>query len=229
MSISAAHSAAARENSTLSTGPVTPDGKAKSSQNARKLGLFGAILFISDQEERSYNSLLDGYIEELRPETIIEHRHVREMVNAEWRLHLLRDSMYAYELSQIDPELASTPPFARAAAFGKMVDAGKALDVALRYEKYFQNLFEKSHRAFLEARRLRVSAQKTEARQEDQAMVGLLHSIANDPLPAHAGAQNGNLQNEAKPQPSNPPNPPFNPTVYTKAAPSSATPNLYKG
>ena len=228
MSISDAHSAAARENGAQSHGPVTDEGKARSSQNARKLGLFGPVLFLNDHEEETYQALLEGYLEEFRPESIVEHRCVREMVNAEWRLANLRDAMIGYECSQTDPSLDSVRA-ARAASFGRMADAGNALPLALRYERQFQRQFERALQALTAARRQRELERKSTAHRNDQAMMSMLKSIMDTPPPGLSEIRKRNLQNEPKPPAPNPQNPPFNPAVHTTTAPNSTIPNLYKG
>ncbi|MBL8179847.1 MAG: hypothetical protein JNK48_34525 [Bryobacterales bacterium] len=230
MPISEAHSAAARENAAHSTGPVTPEGKAKSSQNARKLGLFAAsVQFLDDSEQNAYHELLEGYLEELRPESILEHRHVREMVNAEWRLSLLRGAMLSYESQHMDAS-APSPCEARATAFGRMSQSGNAVPLFLRYEKQLQRQFDKAHNDFLAARRLRLAELDAASRARNQYLLRQLHAIANAPPPGFSRAKE-NMQNEPKPAPhnsQNPPNPPFNPAVYTKAAPANHLANLSK-
>ncbi|MFN7938829.1 MAG: hypothetical protein U0R19_36205 [Bryobacteraceae bacterium] len=196
MSISTAHSAAARQNGAQSHGPVTDEGKARSAQNARKHGLFGAIVVHNQKEAESYNSLLEAYTEEFKPTTIFEYRCVREMVNAEFRLHALRTRMIILEAGFITEtgEDAATEE-ARANAFYRFASSGQTLSLALRYERHFQRQYEKAHRDLTEARRKSALDREQIAKRADQAMANALKAAMEAPLP---DIPNPILQNEPK-------------------------------
>ncbi len=230
MSISPAHSAAARENGAKSQGPVTDEGKARSAQNARKLGIFGPILLRNSKDEENYYELLNGYLLEYRPETVFENRCVREMVDAEWRLAILRESVNLMQLNHVRqaPD-GFTAPQAWAHAFQTMADSGNALALALRYEKHFQRQYEKSHQALIQSRRQQALDRKLIAQRTDQAMAGILQAIVDTPPPGAHNLYERMKQNEPKPPAPNPQNPPFNPTQISKPVPQSSIPNLYKG
>lgn len=208
--ISESHSAAARQNGAKSHGPVTDEGKSRSSQNARKSGLFGAIFFRDDAEKESYDNLLNGYLEEYAPDTLEEYRYVRDMVDAEWRLAQLRQNMF-----QIECRVAPTA----SEAFEKLAASGQTLSLALRYEKHFQSLFNKAFHAFHDARRRAQQERKSADRRTDSNMASLLRTMMEFPLP-------GLKQNE--PMPSVPASGPTSP-CHTMKAPNGTTPNLFKG
>ena len=76
-------------NATLlstSTGPTSPEGKAISSQNAVKEGLYTREAFIRPGEEAEYEKLFDRFMTDLLPDGILENVFVTEIVNATWRL-----------------------------------------------------------------------------------------------------------------------------------------------
>src|SRR5690242_13249831 len=91
MSISPAHAEAARQNGAKSNGPITPEGRARSSQNARKHNFFGSTALLSVEDVEEFNQLRDTVLAEFQPRTYIENRLVREMIDAEWRLARVRD------------------------------------------------------------------------------------------------------------------------------------------
>src|SRR5262245_39740297 len=90
MSISNAHSDAARQNGKMSNGPVTPEGKARSSQNARKHNLLGSTALLSNEDKEQFDALAAAFHAEYRPITPTEQRYLREMVDAEFRLQRAR-------------------------------------------------------------------------------------------------------------------------------------------
>ena len=68
------------------TGPTSPEGKAISSQNAVKDGLYAREAFIRPGEEAEYEELFDNLVTDLLPEGTLENVFVSEIANATWRL-----------------------------------------------------------------------------------------------------------------------------------------------
>ena len=77
-------------NAQLSHGPVTDAGRATSSKNATKFGLFTLHDFIQPGEEAAYAELAAGIEAELQPEGVIEQGLAAEVRNAMWRLRRCR-------------------------------------------------------------------------------------------------------------------------------------------
>ena len=87
-----------RENARRSTGPVTIQGKWRSSQNARTHGLTSKIIPDSlkpdgvaptneaGEPESEYQILLDLYVADLQPETQREFDLVRSLASFQWQL-----------------------------------------------------------------------------------------------------------------------------------------------
>jgi len=73
-------------NAQHSTGPVTPEGKARASQNAAALGLFSASAFIRSDEEEIYGEFRAAWNARLVPDGPLEETLVGELVQAAWRL-----------------------------------------------------------------------------------------------------------------------------------------------
>ncbi len=217
MSISSAHSAAARENGAKSHGPVTAEGKARSARNARKHGLFGAIVLDSASDREAYSELLEAYIDEFQPDSIFEHRCVREMVDAEWRLAAVRRTIGSIEAAHVAAAPAdATPAQARAHAFERLANSGNALSLALRYEKHFQRQYEKAHQALMAARRAETREREAFDRSADRELVAMLKAVVEAPLPPFRPPAQGNLRNEPKPPAPKPQNGAFNPCLLSK-------------
>jgi hypothetical protein len=85
-SAAAARLAANRENAQLSTGPTSPEGKAKSSLNAIKTGLTGRTVLLSTDETAAYQSHLAAFEEEYRPAGLRECELVQSISDTFWRL-----------------------------------------------------------------------------------------------------------------------------------------------
>ena len=64
---SAAQISANHANSQLSTGPRTPDGKARSARNATSHGLTAADVVVFPGEEQAFAQLRDKLRQDLRP------------------------------------------------------------------------------------------------------------------------------------------------------------------
>lgn len=78
------------KNALVSTGPVTPEGKALVSQNAVKHGIFAKDLLITagdgKEDEQEYQELLDGLILSLHPSGQMECLLVEKIAADYWRL-----------------------------------------------------------------------------------------------------------------------------------------------
>ena len=79
--------AANRANAQFSTGPRTPEGKARTSQNAVSSGLFAARDYVLPEEAAEYYQLHETLWKELHPATLMENIQAAEIITAAWRLH----------------------------------------------------------------------------------------------------------------------------------------------
>src|SRR5229473_970716 len=76
-----------RANGAKSHGPVTEEGRKKSSMNALKHGLTARTVLFSNDNHAEYDALLESYIQSLQPIDPVEMDLVVEMVNAKWQQH----------------------------------------------------------------------------------------------------------------------------------------------
>jgi len=77
---------ASRLNGAKSHGPVTPQGKQRSSQNAVKHGLSARTVVLCAENHDLFNQLEQDYIDSLQPTTVLELHLVQRIAVAEWRL-----------------------------------------------------------------------------------------------------------------------------------------------
>ena len=75
-----------RKNAKRSTGPRTPEGKARSSQNACKHGLFARDAVLPDENPEEFLQLIADLEQELDAGSDFERRLVHHIAGAEWRM-----------------------------------------------------------------------------------------------------------------------------------------------
>src|SRR5437667_6531771 len=90
MSISPARLAANAANAQHSTGPHTPEGQARSSQNARTHGLTARDVVIAPDEREEFEQLLNDYQTHVKPQDPIQRTLFDELVSAAWNLRRVR-------------------------------------------------------------------------------------------------------------------------------------------
>ena len=78
-----------RKNAKRSTGPRTPEGKARSSQNACKHGLFARDAVLPDENPEEFLQLIADLEQELEARGDFERRLVHHIAGTEWRMRRL--------------------------------------------------------------------------------------------------------------------------------------------
>ena len=86
MSTSPAQLAANAANAQHSTGPRTPEGKTRSSQNASKHGLTAREVIIAPGEQPAFDDLLAQYQADVKPQGAIQQTLFNQLVAAAWNL-----------------------------------------------------------------------------------------------------------------------------------------------
>ncbi len=171
--ISEARLAANRENAQKSTGPVTPEGKAKSSLNAIKHGLTGAtVMFANADEAKNYGCHVKDYERQFQPVGREESALVQSIADIRWRLAtipVLELGVIAFGSADIidtNPDYWSKPENQT-----KLV-----LEVRRRHEKELRNLQLQENRLARrrerEAAELRTLQAARKAREEETLAAG---------------------------------------------------------
>ncbi len=108
--LSSARAEASRRNGAKSRGPTTPEGKARSAQNALKHGLRAQkYVVLPDEDAAAFDALETALMEELAPEGALQTVLARRVVAASWRLERaerLEAELFAHETY----ELFDKPP-----------------------------------------------------------------------------------------------------------------------
>jgi hypothetical protein len=147
----------ARINGAKSHGPVTPEGRAKSSLNSRKHGLAAKYALLPDESAEEFQLLFDDYTAQFNPQTAVETELVEVMVIARWRLRRLlaiETNLFEMEMSrrvkQIDREFSDLGEDSRLAwVFQKLADNGQSIAMLIRYEGAINRSYEKALKQLL--------------------------------------------------------------------------------
>ena len=85
MATSQKQATANRLNALKSTGPKSDEGKASSSQNARKHGLLSKAVVAGSEDESAFLELVGALSEEFAPATALEEELVQKLAVSFWR------------------------------------------------------------------------------------------------------------------------------------------------
>lgn len=119
MSTSAHQVEANRINSQASTGPVTAEGKAVVSQNARRHGLLSSRLFLEDEDPAEYDAFLADLFEALRPVGTLECALVERIAVGFWRQRrLVRAETASIALGRLPRKIAGGVSSALGKSYG---------------------------------------------------------------------------------------------------------------
>ena len=95
-----------RENAQHSTGPQTEEGKANSSQNARRHGLSSATIFIPPARAAEFQSMYAAYYDEIKPIGEIQTSYFEQLTHAAWNLDIARQ-LLVIALTEMDDKKIS--------------------------------------------------------------------------------------------------------------------------
>jgi hypothetical protein len=154
-------SATSRANGAKSNGPITAEGKEKSSQNSLDHGFTSKkTILLKCENEEEFRVMLGDYDAAFQPGSPVEKDLVDEMVACRWRmqrLRLIETALMDSEMERELPEAETTedPGYQMAFAFRRLVDGSRAISLASRYESRLHRIHEHSHRTLRELRQTR--------------------------------------------------------------------------
>jgi hypothetical protein len=160
--VSEARLAANRANAHLSTGPKTPESKAKASLNAVKTALTGRTVLLSTDDTEAYARHLVAFEDEYRPTGLLECELVQSIADTFWRLAripALEMALFAKGRIEFADLFEEHAPEARP----HLIDA----HTFLTYEKQLRNL--QLQEARLARRREKETAELRTLQQERQS------------------------------------------------------------
>jgi len=136
--------AANRANAQKSSGPKTPEGKAKSSLNAVSHGFTAATDFLRGEKPEDFHGLHADLVAEFQPATHVEQILVEKMVHNQWlslRAIRLQSEALTFRMKHL---FGSTPP---------------DLGLLIRYQTAADRAFHKAHAELLKAQKERKNSE----------------------------------------------------------------------
>ncbi len=146
-----------RANAAKSTGPITPEGKRASSQNAARRHLVSSTVVLKGESMRRFNDLAAALIVQFQPRNSAEAFLVQTMTVARWRL--LR--MWGIQTAGFELEMArarNSDPSAgfgavlAAVAFRNLADSSRVLALQLRFEAAYDRQYNRAVALLLKLR-----------------------------------------------------------------------------
>jgi hypothetical protein len=153
---------ASRNNGRKSKGPSTPEGKARSSQNAVTHALTSAKWLIpANEDPAGYTAMHDEYQREWQPSGPTERDLVRQMSHAQYtliRLYYLEVGLLDLEMSRMAPDLATSetppdPPMRQTYAFESLAKSNNGLSLLNRYMARAERLYHRALHSLLALRK----------------------------------------------------------------------------
>ena len=140
-----------RVESSRAAGPVTPEGKARSSQNALRHGMRAESLVLETESADDFAAHLARLHDELKPEPGVELQLVRTMAVASWRQMRLWEmekmqfeSPVAREESRYGSDAGATPADRIAGAFQFLCHETTILEKLNRYEAHYDRQYRRA-------------------------------------------------------------------------------------
>jgi hypothetical protein len=148
-----------RANAAKSTGPITPEGKRASSQNAARRDFVPSTVVLKGESMRRFNDLAAALILQFQPRNSAEAGLVQIMIVARWRLlRMWGIQTAAFELEMArarqnaDPATAPSGAVLAAIAFRTLADTSRSLALMHRLEAAYDRQYNSSLALLLKLR-----------------------------------------------------------------------------
>jgi hypothetical protein len=167
-------SAASRANGAKSKGPVTPEGKTRSSRNSSSHGIFTSPGVLRNENNADFLNLEARFIAEWDPQGPTEEALVDQMIVCRWRLARIWEAEAAGIDMQMDEDAPDMQrkygqfdePCRTAAALKHLADNSKFLDLMQRYDRSLSRQFDRALTRLRELQRDRSPNPETQGEPE---------------------------------------------------------------
>jgi hypothetical protein len=141
-------------NSTSSTGPTSPEGKARSARNAETHGMYTNAVLLHYESAEDFAALRDDYYRQFSPTGRAESDLVDRMVAATWRLRRLTalesaamDHAIDAQRASLDATYQNLDPETRAHfAFDRLASENATLHAYSRFQSAQIRLYDRALR-----------------------------------------------------------------------------------
>ena len=166
-----------RTNAQKSSGPRTPAGKARSSQNALKTGLYSATALLPNEDPEEYRAHAESYAVSLKPQDPVQADLVKILSDNVWCLRRIRRLVAVQTASVsalIDADGSQQIPYKA------ITVETRALESFSRHEHRLQNAIAKTLKLLKELQK--------EPREEEALPEGVQTESGFVPTPQFAAA-----------------------------------------
>jgi len=151
-----------RINSRKSTGPRTPEGKQRSSENAVKHGIYTSSIVLTGESAEEFMKLLHAYRCQFQPTDAFEGDLIQDLADARWRIYRMK-RQETLEWCQATFNASHDPALAEASyeilhevAHRKSYQTkGSPLEACRRAEARYRRDFDRALKALHEHRKLK--------------------------------------------------------------------------
>ena len=186
------HAESARINGSKSRGPITPEGKAKSSRNAVRHGMTLQSLLLTTENREAAACLIDEYTGQFQPVGPVEHEMVEMLAVKQWQ-NLRAENIQlgffqnaaARAAAKIDAEFASADECSRAAeTFRYMTTEDDSFRLFMRYANDIRRAYHTKLRELqsLQAKRQTIETTPVEEPAPETEPIQMV--TRNEPKPA---------------------------------------------
>ncbi len=162
---------ASRENGAKSHGPVTPEGKERSSRNAARHGLFSDSVLLQPENRAAWNQLAEDLVARFNPADNVELAIIHDMAVTQWRKERAQNMEAAIldmeyqiiDMTESEAEVAGDEIRRIALAWSNAVGKHKALDDLNRQTIRLGNYWMRLHRKLKELQADRNAAEPARA------------------------------------------------------------------
>jgi hypothetical protein len=174
-------------------GPVTPEGRARSSRNSLRHGLTAQAVVLETESKEDFAALLDSFLTRFHPSDPVEHELVEAMAAARWRLrrlYTIESRILEIELlrraDSIDQEFTGIDdPDRLAHAFQHLANHDRSLSLLLRYETTLTRTYD---RAFKQLTQLQSAAKPAPVPHTSAPTLGSFRNPPKSSTPSTIGA-----------------------------------------
>ena len=132
-----------RANGACSRGPITPEGKERSSANALRHGLLAKCVVLENESSECFDDLVTQHIRRFAPADGVGFAMIEETVAANWRMR----RAWAIENRLMDQAIRNQPPgddLSRLADAFSQLASSPELNLLHRYEARLNRIYQRA-------------------------------------------------------------------------------------